>query len=212
MLNLAIILSTGADGRWHPSIGDPTPLGWLTVVAYFAAAVAAFRASARSNASARESLRGSTAYKDARIVAHFWAGVALCMLLLGVNKQLDLQTFFTETMRDLARTQGWYADRRRYQIAFIAAIAVSGGLGLSFLLYALRRVMRQVLAGAIGLLLITVFVLVRAASFHHVDMLLGFGTIRLNWVLELSGISVVLFSAQRAKQYFAPRVRQDEAA
>src|SRR4051812_24787616 len=35
------------------------------------------------------------------------------------------------------------------------------------------------------------FVLVRAASFHHIDALLGYGRVRLNWVLELSGIILV---------------------
>ena len=32
------------------------------------------------------------------------------MLLLGINKQLDLQSLFTEVMRDMAHAQGWYNE------------------------------------------------------------------------------------------------------
>src|SRR4051812_4569456 len=44
MVQLSSLLVTGADGRWHPGIGDPGVVGWLTVVAYFAAAGLAYRA------------------------------------------------------------------------------------------------------------------------------------------------------------------------
>ena len=190
MPSLLIILSTGNDGRWHPGIGDPTPLGWVTVVAYLLAAAAAFRTSAR--------VRAPHAQAPERTLARFWLSVGFVMVALGVNKQLDLQTYFTESMRDLALSQGWYGDRRRYQIAFIAALALGGVLAFALLASALRPVIAEVLGGAIGLVLITTFVLVRAASFHYVDRLLGAGRLRLNWVLELSGIAVILLSALRA--------------
>jgi hypothetical protein len=42
------------------------------------------------------------------------------------------------------------------------------------------------------------FVLIRAASFHHVDQFIGQTILglRWNWVLEMSGISLVLFASQ----------------
>ena len=192
--SLLTILSTGSDGRWHPGIGDPTPLGWVTVVAYLVTAAMAFRGSARVHAARTQAADpGRT-----RTVARFWLGVGIVMIALGINKQLDLQTYFTESMRDLALSQGWYEDRRRYQVAFIAALGLGGVLALGLIALALRQVIGEVLGGALGLVLITMFVLVRAASFHYVDRLLGTGKLRLNWVLELSGIAVILLSALRA--------------
>lgn len=202
MSSLLTILSTGTDGRWHPGIGDPTPLGWATVFAYFAAALAAVRAASLVRTRAADETRPV----EALTVARFWTCVAMCMVLLGFNKQLDLQTWFTEVMRDLALTQGWYAQRQRYQVAFIGALAVSGMVALCALAWALRRVIGQVLGGTIGLVFISTFVLVRAVSFHHVDRMLGTGRIRLNWVLELSGIAIIFVSAMRAD---ARRGRQD---
>jgi hypothetical protein len=42
------------------------------------------------------------------------------------------------------------------------------------------------------------FVLIRAASFHHVDQFIGQRILglRWNWILEMSGISLVLFASQ----------------
>lgn len=194
-----MLLSTDADGRWHPGIGDPTPLGWVTVMAYLVAAYAAFRASFRARAKVVGTFDDPFAERDRRAVSRFWAAVGLCMLALGVNKQLDLQTFFTETLRAMAMAQGWYENRRIYQVGFIIGLSLGGALGLFLVVYALRRVFRYIVLGAVGLALITGFVLVRAASFHHVDQLLGSGRIRLNWVLELSGIAVVLVAAWRAR-------------
>jgi hypothetical protein len=45
--------------------------------------------------------------------------------------------------------------------------------------------------------MILAFVVIRASSFHHVDVLLAstLGGLRWNWILELSGIMVVGVSA-----------------
>ena len=43
--------------------------------------------------------------------------------------------------------------------------------------------------------LLVSFVLIRAASFHHVDLLLRAGPVRLNWVLELGGIGLIALTS-----------------
>jgi hypothetical protein len=44
------------------------------------------------------------------------------------------------------------------------------------------------------------FVAIRAASFHHVDILLSahLAGLKLNWILELGGIAFVAFGAYRS--------------
>src|SRR3954468_15751872 len=80
------------DGQWRPGIGDPTLLGWTTVVAYFAAALAC----------------GRTAAAKGGRPTPFWSLLSLLLVFLGFNKQLDLQSVLTEIGRRLAREQGWY--------------------------------------------------------------------------------------------------------
>jgi hypothetical protein len=51
--------------------------------------------------------------------------MALVLLLLRINKQLDLQTAMTELFRGPARRDGWYAMRRELQVAFLGTMAGS---------------------------------------------------------------------------------------
>ena len=119
------------------------------------------------------------------------------MVLLGINKQLDLQTWLTQMGRDLARAEGWYERRQEFQVAFISVIAVVGLVGLLNAALTLRFILWRVAGALLGLGFLVTFVVVRAASLHRVDALLGYGTFRLNWVLELGGIALVAASASR---------------
>lgn len=198
MLGPSLLLTTGADGRWHPGIGDPTPMGWITVLAYLAASALAFRAFAlRPAASPNDATAGSSKATQLRRLRWFWLLAAVVLLVLGINKQLDLQTWFTQTLRDLSHAQGWYGARRRYQLAFILAVLISGAAATGLIAYALRRVLHRVRGAVVGLGLVVAFVVMRAASFHSFDWLIMTGPIRLNWVLELSGILLLGTSAWR---------------
>jgi hypothetical protein len=196
---LFVWLVTGDDGRWHPGIGDPTVMGWVTVVAYAAAVFFAFQAFRAAQLGAKQLAQISPEEaSNQRALTKLWLLVTIAMLLLGLNKQLDLQTLFTEILRDAAHAQGWYNERRTYQVAFILVILLVGTAGTAALAYALRRVLKRVVGAVAGLGLIASFVVVRAASFHHVDILLGSGPVRLNWILEIGGISMIALSAYRS--------------
>jgi hypothetical protein len=182
-------LMTGADDRWHPGIGDPTPMGWVTVVAYFTAAYLCFSAYRTSRCGMQAlGARAPLEAQQLRTLARFWLGLCALLLLLGVNKQLDLQSLFTEVLRDMAHAQGWYGERRKYQFLFVVAIALGGAGAAATLAYHLRHVVRRVALAIVGVCTLVSFVVIRAASFHHIDVLLRRGSLRLNWVLELSGI------------------------
>ncbi len=64
------------------------------------------------------------------------------------------------------------------------------------------------------MLFILGFVVIRAASFHHVDALLAarLGGVRWNWIFELSGISVVGLAAFRVALARPPRPPRPENA
>ena len=184
------------SGVTHPLVsvdpflpgGDPSAMGWLTVFGYLVAAGLSFRTGSKIRLRERGQKR----------LWQFWMFAALVLLLLGINKQLDLQTWFIQVVRDFALEQGWYAVRRRYQIAFILGLFVAGAGGTLGLALTLRSVLRRCAGGLVGLGFLTAFVAVRASSFHHVDFLLKYGAFPLNSVLELGGILLVAASAWRA--------------
>ncbi|MHC9418165.1 hypothetical protein ACYZX9_06175 [Sphingomonas citri] len=171
------------NDRWHPGIGDPTPIGWITVLAYFTAALLCAAAQRREKAGPRP--------------RPFWLAVTVLLVLLGINKQLDLQSLFTQVLRDRARAHGWYEQRREFQALFIFAIAAIGAAFLAALPYVMRHQPRARNITLAGLVFLYCFILVRASSFHHVDWALSrtIFCIRLNWVLELSGIIIAAAGA-----------------
>lgn len=185
--------------HWRPGIGDPTFIGWFTVAAYVAAFIFSLAYMRRLDRTHSE----DHAPEGRRL----WRLIALILLLLGINKQLDLQTLLTETGRLLAKQQGWYEQRRSVQALFIAVIA-SGGIYLFLIVWrAYKNVWRENLLPIAGMLFLIAFVVIRAASFHHVDRILGWhpGGFKLNWILELGGIACIMATAiVRLKRCPAP--------
>jgi hypothetical protein len=138
----------------------------------------------------------------ARSERWFWKVLFAALVLLGINKQLDLQSALTEIGRIMATKQGWYENRHQYQTAFIAGMAM---IGLTLLTATLNLIWGApgstfwALLGSTGLL---IFVVIRAASFHHVDTVLGqsFSGLRVNWLLEMGALLTIICSAWRRRE------------
>lgn len=180
-LTLPLLAFTEAD-HWRPGIGDPTFMGWFTVAAYFAAMLLTLQAARTSPVET-----GGTWKLTGR---KFWWFMTVLLLCLGINKQLDLQTWFTLTGKAMAKSEGWYERRRIFQGLFIAAIGIGGMISVTGLLWLLRTRLREFGLAMVGTVFLGCFIVVRAASFHHVDQLLlsEIGGLRINWILEIGGI------------------------
>ncbi len=177
------------NGHWKPGIGDPTVGGWATVFAYVAATLLCVWATVKSP-------RG-LAPLDASKHHMFWGGLSLVMLLLAVNKQLDLQLWFWLTGRNMIQANGWGEYRRILQVGWIMAIALVGGMGLAYFGWLTHNQSRQRMIALAGVVFTVGFVLIRAGSLHHVDTVLGWHVagVRMNWILENSGILLVAIGA-----------------
>src|SRR5262249_50612512 len=157
-----------------------TVVGWITVVAYFTAAYMCWRAARR--------VAGNTfCWTGTQL---YWLLMTVGLILLGFNKQLDLQTWFTLFFKHVALREGWYEKRRPVQAAFIAAVGGGGAMSLVGLRALAGKATRAVLVGLAGSVFLGCFILIRASSFHHVDQMLGmnFEGFKLNWILELGGV------------------------
>lgn len=161
---------------------DATPFAWLVVAAYFAGGLAAFVAG-RSAGKRRE--------------RNFWFLMAALLVALGLNKQLDLQTYVTRFGRFLARSEGWYDYRREVQAAFIALVAFGSVVFVATLLNWTRRSPWTIRIAATGSILLGAFIVIRAASFHHIDkwVTVSIEGLRSGWWLELAGIAVIACAA-----------------
>ena len=173
--------------KWSPGIKDGTFISWLAVGIYTLACLLSI------GVARRESCRHISLPRH-RI---FWTLVILFLAFLALNKQLDLQTGFTELLRGISKHEGWYEARRGIQRLFVIGMIGGAILALFTLLILIRRSFWRLLPIAFGMTLLVSFLLIRSASFHHMDLFLPtsvFG-IKLYILLELGGGVVVLMGA-----------------
>jgi len=181
-------LAQGWLGHWSPGIGDPTPAGWLTVVVYAVATGMVYRVIAREVI--LEPWLGATEKR-------LWWCLLLGLVVLGVNKQLDLQTAFTEMSRMVAHAHGWYEDRRRVQLAFIAAWSVMGLTLCAILVWVSFGMPNSTIMALCGAVFLVVFVGIRAASFHHVDAFINLSwfDVKVNVMIENGALALLAAGA-----------------
>ncbi len=181
-------------------IGDPRAGAWLIFYSYFAVAVLCARAFQVSLIGSRMAVdypnpeRRLTDRQSAyRASAMFWGLVISLFVFLGINKQIDLQTWLTDVGRQMAMAQGWYEQRATVQTIFVVAVAVTGVMTLSVLLKLTRDLLPRHIVALVGLGVLAVFLVMRAASFHHLETAIRFEILgmRLSWYLEMSGIVCV---------------------
>ena len=189
-----IPLAVMVQGQWQPGIGDPSVIGWFTVVAYFFAVILCGLCWVWPRFIVRQY----------RPQVEFWLFLAVVLTILGINKQLDLQSWFTEFGRQVALENGWYRQRREVQSQFIMAlglmaIAVFIGLGRLWYVNRKRRPSSGLALGlaVLGLSFLACFIVIRAASFHHVDHFLRWQLwgLTMNDFLELLGIGLIAIGA-----------------
>jgi hypothetical protein len=234
---LLLLAKVGESGGWEPGIGDPTLFGWLAVFAYFGAAFLAYRAGRierqlqpRSSemahgwsrlgrdalVSIRAALKNPSSilnYAPANsgpLLPTFWFALCGVMAFLGVNKQLDLQSCLTQVGRSVAQSGGWYEMRRVVQAIFVLLMALVGAAIVVGAYFYIRGAWQRYRIAFFGVIYLVTFVIIRAASFHHVDVLLKlnlFG-LHINHVLELGGIGLIGYAAWRATRQARPPQHQ----
>ena len=126
-------------------------------------------------------------------IKNFWLFLAFFLIALGVNKQLDLQSLLTQIGKDIAVEQGWYKNRRIVQLSFIILIGLVGVTALTFLIKTYRNTHSAVKITLTGCIILFSFILIRASSFHHMDIFINLKLIgiKINWLLELGGLAII---------------------
>lgn len=174
--------------RWSPGIGDPSLIGWVTFGLYFIVALICLKSALVSSTE-----KHSTTLYSAKPLKTFWLVLTFLLIFLGINKQLDLQTLLTQIGRNISLYQGWYEYRRPVQFIFILTIGLLGVTTLAFLIKTYRDTCSSIKIALTGCVILYVFIIIRASSFHHMDIFSDFKfiTIKINSLLEIGGIVII---------------------
>jgi len=169
---------------WRFQLDNPTFLGWTVVAVYELAAIACVRAALR--------------FKKAGTAGIWWL-LAAGTCFLGVNKQLNLQTLLIVIGRNLASKGGWYNHRRAVQLIFSVIFAVGIGAVLCRLASQNRGFFKQNCFAFWGVVVLGLFVALRAATINHVDEFLKINLKDEDWawLLEIAGSVLIGLGAVR---------------
>jgi hypothetical protein len=132
-----------------------------------------------------------------------WCSLAALLLFLCINKQLDLQSLFTQIVRDHSLAHGWHSVRRYYQIRFMAGLAlISVIAALLLMISAIRAQSLWTRIACLGTILLLAWLLLRASSFHEIDkrLALKFWTMNFNWIAELVPIAMISLAAWQTRR------------
>jgi hypothetical protein len=131
-----------------------------------------------------------------------WWLAASVLCLLGINSMLQLDLLVTQTVRSMARLDGWYGDRRVVQYLLLALLALVVWLVWGWMRYLFANNIRESWPVAYGLVLLLLLLMLRGLSAHGTDVLLhsklvGVSVRRL---LELVGLGLVAHGCWRCLQ------------
>lgn len=184
MINLSELKAQTGLESWHFQCDNPTILGW-SVVAFYATAALSCAVAALMSSSRRR--RGLHLGRDCG--PGIWWVLAVALTLLGVNKQLNLQTMLIVVLRHVSFTEGWWGQRREVQLIFSAVFGVGVALLLMWLALRHREFFQKNPQAFWGVIILGVFVALRAATINHADEFLRIDLRdeQWAWIFEVSG-------------------------
>lgn len=170
----------GVD-HWMDIWGDPLLSGAIFMASYGVTALLIFRVA-----------RGVTARENL-----YWRICGFLFLFQMLNTNLDLHALIFTTGRCLAHAQGWYENRREFQVIFLLGLAVI----ISFILLAVLVVFfRNIFANILltmGVLIALGFTIIKGINYHNIEQYYSvqIGPFRVADFIEFSGIALANIAA-----------------
>ena len=169
--------------------GHLTALGWAMLALYLVTALLTFRAAFVAN------------FASSPKMSRVWICLGVILAVLGLNKQVDLQTLLIELGRHMALREHLFAYRLElYFIFFVVFIlGIIALLATVILRFSteLRTFARRFPLALCGCGLISIYIVIRATSIDNVDFMLGFDLTQIPflWLLEAGGLMLIIIQS-----------------
>ena len=177
MQRLKLIFACAQD-IWQPHLGDATVGGYALTALYIVASLMFLRVVvARDGWLPRERL--------------LWLVCTAVLVLMTVNKQLDLQQTLIWVGRCVARNEGWLDQRLVFQRNFGLMVLTLVAIAVMALGWACRGVIAANWRLILGMALLTGFVILQVARFEQQAGSLGHMVVKLRLHRPLEGAALV---------------------
>ena len=135
-----------------------------------------------------------------------WGIAATILLLLAVNKQLDLQYYMNKVGYCVFARSGLMADKDAAQSDLGAVILLLATLGSAVLIWAFRRHLASNLPLIAGLALIALYLAMQVSRFEHLagGVLQSLAQLRIHRLIEAAGLLTLMYAALRKPRISPP--------
>lgn len=173
------------EGYWINKRGDPTVIGWFITLFYFFVF-----------ATSLYLLKKTTPNILDNKYIWFWYGVTILIILLGINKQLDIQMLFADFARLYAKVSGIFENRKPFQHKILSFLTTIGISIFSVTIYKLWNAPKRMWLALIGFCILFSFPIIRLISLHSIEALLSISVLNIQVVdvIEILGIILVLIA------------------
>jgi hypothetical protein len=161
------------ENEWIFGFNDPRLSGWVITLAYLVAFALCLRAWIKAKKSSITAAAGNIAVLEGSAYdskgGGLWLLFAAILFLLGVNKQLDLQTLLGDVGRSVSTAQGWYEKRRAVQAVFVLVFAIICGIVAILIVKSSGKRRGGYGITPVGIVLSIFIIVLRAGLIAHVD-------------------------------------------
>ena len=187
MQRLALIQACLQD-TFRLQLGDPSMVGLALTALYVAASLLMLR---------RLWLGGFHLPREGLL----WGVCTAILLLLTLNKQLDLQQTVIWTGRCVARAEGWFDQRLVFQRAFGTVILAAVASGVLVLIWTCRTAIRANWGLMLGMGLMLGFIVLQIARFEQLSggPVQAFVALKLHRAVEGAALCVLIWAALRKR-------------
>jgi len=193
-------MNSQSSTGWILEVGDPTLGAWLITFGYFAASLLCLRTSFIQKEI--EMVIGKPVSIVRLNSRSFWLACGFFSLLLGLNKQLDLQTLLIELLQNKSELDKAVTTNRIGSTSFIALITAS--IGYTYLIFrvAIEKTRIMIRLGLVSLTLLFIYVIYRAATIHQFQGAIQSESIVDKTILlaEPIGVLLLIFAACKTDQ------------
>ena len=173
---------------WRPHLGDPSLGGIGLTLLYIVASLLFLRAIlAQDGWQPRERL--------------LWVACTVILVLLTLNKQLDLQQTIIWVGRCVAKHEGWFDQRLTFQREFGMVILAAVVLAILAFGWICRSVLSANWPLLLGMAMLTLFIVLQITRFEQLagGMAQTIVALHLHRILEGAALCVLIWSAWRGR-------------
>jgi hypothetical protein len=127
-----------------------------------------------------------------------WICITILLTVLGLNKQLDLQTLLIIVGRSIAEAQGWGDYRRVVQALFTFMLGLGLVLSGAVVLFRVRRAIPTAWIEITGTMVLLGYTMIRAGAISHIGRAESIESVAIRiHAFELFGVMIILFAIVR---------------